>query len=167
MYSTELFLQTLIAGVIIGVLYALMALGITFIYSIVKMINWAMGEFYMIGSYVQYFLIVELLGPDLWFIAAPLAAFSVFLVGYVLEPPLIKPMFTAGIERKDDWDKAHQIVMDEGGKDCAWVHAYLHRVEGDQDNAGYWYRQARRPVASGTHAAEWDAIAAALLETSA
>jgi branched-chain amino acid transport system permease protein len=38
----------------IGVLYALMALGITFIYSIVRMINWAMGEFYMLGSYIQY-----------------------------------------------------------------------------------------------------------------
>jgi hypothetical protein len=37
--------------------------------------------------------------------------------------------------RKDNWDKAHRIVMDEAGKDCAWVHAYLHRVEGDLDNA--------------------------------
>jgi hypothetical protein len=43
---------------------------------------------------------------------------------------------------KDDWDKAHKLVMDEDGKDCAWVHAYLHRVEGDTTNAGYWYRQA-------------------------
>ena len=50
MYSTELLIQTLIAGVMIGVLYALMALGITFIYSIVRMINWAMGEFYMLGA---------------------------------------------------------------------------------------------------------------------
>ena len=40
--------------------------------------------------------------------------------------------------RKDNWDKAHRIVMDEGGKDCAWVHAYLHRVEGDQRNAAGW-----------------------------
>jgi hypothetical protein len=39
---------------------------------------------------------------------------------------------------KDAWDKAHKIVMDEGGKDCAWVHAYLHRVEGDLENARYW-----------------------------
>ena len=68
---------------------------------------------------------------------------------------------------KGEWDKAHRIVMKENGRDAAWVHAYLHRVEGDQDNAGYWYRQAHRPVASGTHEAEWDAIAAALLEKSA
>src|SRR5438034_518707 len=44
-----------------------MALGITFIYSIMKMINWAMGEFYMIGSYVQYALLVTLLPPARWF----------------------------------------------------------------------------------------------------
>ncbi len=64
---------------------------------------------------------------------------------------------------KDDWDKAHKIVMDEDAADCAWVHAYLHRVEGDLDNARYWYRQARREATSGELAAEWSAIAAALL----
>src|ERR1700748_1171472 len=102
MFSTELLIQTLIAGVIIGVLYALMALGITFIYSIVKMINWSMGEFYMIGSYVQYFLVIYLLGPSMWWIAAILSGAAVFLVGWLIEPILIKPMFTGGIERKDD-----------------------------------------------------------------
>src|SRR6266516_3294660 len=101
-FSAELLAQTLIAGVMIGVLYALMALGITFIYSIVKMINWLMGEFYMIGSYLQYLLVVEWLGPDLWWIAAPLSALGVFALGFVIEPLLIKPMFTQGMERKDD-----------------------------------------------------------------
>src|SRR6202521_5165559 len=103
MFSTELLVQTLIAGLMIGVLYALMALGITFIYSIVKMINWAMGEFYMIGSFVQYLLVVEFLGPDLWWVAVPLSALTVFLVGALVEPVLIKPMFTQSIERKDDY----------------------------------------------------------------
>ena len=64
---------------------------------------------------------------------------------------------------KDDWDKAHKLVMDEAGRDCAWVHAYLHRVEGDLENARYWYRQARKPEASGALPAEWAAIAADLL----
>src|SRR3954453_2422266 len=96
-FTPELFAQTLIAGVMIGVIYALMALGITFIYSIVKMINWAMGEFYMIGSFVQYALVVFFLGPALWWVPVPLAAFPVFLLGYVLEPILIKPMFVQGI----------------------------------------------------------------------
>jgi hypothetical protein len=46
---------------------------------------------------------------------------------------------------------------------AAWVHAYLHRKEGDADNARYWYRKAKRPEAAGTLDAEWTAIAAALL----
>jgi branched-chain amino acid transport system permease protein len=111
MFTPELFAQSLIAGVIIGVIYALMALGITFIYSIVKMINWAMGEFYMIGSFVQYFLVVGLVGPDLWYIAAILSALSVFLVGFLVEPILIKPMFTGGIERKDDYATVVTIAL--------------------------------------------------------
>jgi branched-chain amino acid transport system permease protein len=110
-FSLELFEQTLIAGVMIGVIYALMALGITFIYSIVKMINWAMGEFYMIGSFVQYGLIVYLVGPDLWWAAVPLAAASVFLLGFILEPILIKPMFTGGIERRDDYATVITIAL--------------------------------------------------------
>ena len=77
-----------------------------------------------------------------------------------LPPPLVA-LWWAG---KDQWDKAHQIVMDEGSKECAWVHAYLHRVEGDLGNADYWYRQARRPVPTKPLAAEWSAIAETLLE---
>ena len=66
---------------------------------------------------------------------------------------------------KDNWEKAHNIVMDGGGgKDSAWVHAYLHRVEGDLDNARYWYRRAQRPLSRKPFAAEWDAIAESLLE---
>jgi hypothetical protein len=79
-------------------------------------------------------------------------------------PPGLAPAL-AGLwwAAKDDWDKAHRVVMNDTGKECAWVHAYLHRVEGDLDNAGYWYRQARKPVASGSLADEWTAIARALL----
>jgi hypothetical protein len=76
--------------------------------------------------------------------------------------PALMALWWAG---NDDWDKAHGIVMSEGGADCAWVHAYLHRAEGDRDNASYWYRQARRDPASGDLAAEWATIAAALLES--
>ena len=66
--------------------------------------------------------------------------------------------------KKGDWDKAHTIVMDADGRDAAWVHAYLHRFEGDAGNAAYWYRQAKRPLAASALDAEWDAIAAALLD---
>ena len=66
---------------------------------------------------------------------------------------------------KDDWDKAHKIVMAEDDANCAWVHAHLHRIEGDLDNAGYWYRRARRKPATVTLPTEWAAIAAELLKS--
>jgi hypothetical protein len=75
--------------------------------------------------------------------------------------PALAALWWAG---KGKWDKAHGIVMNDDGRDAAWVHAYLHRVEGDIGNAGYWYRQARRPAASGPPEAEWDAIATALID---
>jgi hypothetical protein len=74
--------------------------------------------------------------------------------------PALAGLWWAG---KDDWDKAHTLVMSEEDADCAWVHAYLHRVESDLGNARYWYRQARRKPAEGDLAAEWAAIATALL----
>jgi hypothetical protein len=75
--------------------------------------------------------------------------------------PALTALWWAG---NDSWHKAHDIVMSEEGADCAWVHAYLHRVEGDRDNARYWYRQARREPPTGELASEWAAIAAALLQ---
>lgn len=95
----------------IGVLYALMALAITFIYSVMKMINWAMGEFYMIGSFVQYFVVVHWLGTDLWFVALPITAVTVFLIGAVLQRVLIRPMFTGGIERRDEYATVVTIAL--------------------------------------------------------
>ena len=49
----------------------------------------------------------------------------------------------------DNWDAAHAAVQDDPSPEAAWVHAHLHRVEGDFDNAGYWYRRAGKPEASG------------------
>jgi hypothetical protein len=66
-------------------------------------------------------------------------------------------------EAKGDWARAHAAVMDETGKDCAWVHAYLHRVESDLGNARYWYGQAGKAPPRGRLRAEWDSIAGELL----
>lgn len=68
-------------------------------------------------------------------------------------------------EAKGDWHEAHRLAQDEKSPEGAWVHAYLHRVEGDLSNAAYWYRRADKPVATGDTAAEWTAIVEALLET--
>jgi hypothetical protein len=48
-----------------------------------------------------------------------------------------------------DWNAAHELVQDDPSPEAAWMHAHLHRVEGDLANAGYWYRRADRPVAIG------------------
>ena len=61
-----------------------------------------------------------------------------------------------------DWAGAHRLVQDEEGAEAAWVHALLHRAEGDEPNAAYWYRRAGRPVASGSLEAERAGILAAL-----
>jgi branched-chain amino acid transport system permease protein len=103
--------QYVLSGVVIGVIYSLMALGITFIYSVMKMINWAMGEFFMIGSYVQYALIVTLLGPSRWWLALPCAMASVFLLGLVVQRVLLRPMFVGGVERRDEYATIVTIAM--------------------------------------------------------
>lgn len=65
--------------------------------------------------------------------------------------------------QQGDWTAAHDLVNDAPGRDAAWVHAHLHRVEGDLGNAGYWYRQAGRPRSDEPLEAERQAIARALM----
>lgn len=61
------------------------------------------------------------------------------------------------------WEAAHSLVQDRESTESAWVHAYLHRKEGDLSNAGYWYRRAGMPVHQGTLTEEWEQIVRALL----
>ncbi len=75
-----------------------------------------------------------------------------------LAPPLAALWWVA----KGNWDAAHKIVQDESDADAAWVHAYLHRVEGDLSNAGYWYRRSGKPIANGCLETEWESIASTL-----
>jgi len=65
---------------------------------------------------------------------------------------------------KGDWTRAHESAQQDEGPDGSWVHAYLHRKEGDQANAAYWYRRAGKPVCRDTLEVEWTTIASALLE---
>ena len=76
-----------------------------------------------------------------------------------LSPPLVELWWAA----KGEWDKAHAVAQGQEDQPSAWVHAYLHRVEGDQSNAGYWYRRAGRPAATEPLESEWTKIAEALL----
>lgn len=65
---------------------------------------------------------------------------------------------------KGNWDKAHEVAQTQEDMTGAWVHAYLHRVEGDESNAGYWYRRAGKPHATMPLPQEWEQIARALLK---
>ena len=92
------------------------------------------------------------------------ATFIASLDGAAPAPELNAPLAGLWWAAKGDWDQAHKIVQDDNSRDAAWVHAYLHRVEGDLGNAGYWYRQAGQVAAKDSLDAEWQRIAAKLLE---
>lgn len=96
-----------------------------------------------------------------------MAAFTASLSGAAPAPELSAPLAGLWWAAKGDWDRAHKIVQDDGSAGAAWVHAYLHRVEGDLSNAGYWYRQAGQPAAKDSLQAEWERIASELLASSA
>ncbi len=66
-------------------------------------------------------------------------------------------------DAKGEWDAAHALAQSQEDATGAWVHAYLHRVEGDLTNAGYWYRRADKPASEAALAEEWEDIARALL----
>ena len=66
---------------------------------------------------------------------------------------LLKALWHDG---KGDWNASHNIAQDVHSADGSWVHAYLHRKEGDQWNAGYWYRQAGRKMPEYDLEKEWE-----------
>jgi len=74
--------------------------------------------------------------------------------------PLLQALWHAA---RDEWDTAHGLAQDDSSADGAWVHAYLHRVEGDESNAGYWYRRAGKPHCQNSLQSEWAEIVKALL----
>lgn len=69
-------------------------------------------------------------------------------------------------DAQGDWHASHEAAQAVESREGAWVHAYLHRKEGDQANAAYWYRRAGQPPATGSLTGEWHEIASALLRSS-
>jgi len=98
-------------------------------------------------------------------VVVSMADFKASLSGAAPAPELDPPLAALWWAAKGRWEEAHKIVQDEETADAAWVHAYLHRVEGDLGNAGYWYQQAHKPVASDRLETEWERIVSTLLQT--
>ena len=80
-------------------------------------------------------------------------------------PAAVSPALHAlWLDGRGDWDGAHRVAQNVDGPAGAWVHAYLHRKEGDLANADYWYRRAGQPACDGPLDDEWAAIVETLLE---
>jgi arginase family enzyme len=80
-------------------------------------------------------------------------------------PPqsLTAPLRALWFDAHGDWNQAHSVAQDVEDATGAWVHAYLHRKEGDLQNAEYWYRRAGKPVATSALDDEWAAMVTLLL----
>lgn len=92
-----------------------------------------------------------------------LAAFRASLADPAPPPGLSHALQALWLDGRGNFDAAHRLAQDDEGGDGDWVHAYLHRKEGDAGNAAYWYRRAGKPVAKTSLDEEWAAIAVALL----
>lgn len=90
-------------------------------------------------------------------------SFKTSLLGDEPPPSLAPALRAMWYEAKGDWHQAHEIVQAENDGDGAWVHAYLHRKEGDASNANYWYRRAEQPFPKLTSEAEWESLVTSLL----
>lgn len=79
-------------------------------------------------------------------------------------PPALSPCLMAlWYDARGEWHAAHGLIDDLPGEKAAWVHAYLHRKEGDAVNAAYWYRRAGKPVCHLSLEEEWKTITTSLL----
>ena len=80
-------------------------------------------------------------------------------------PGLTRALAGLWWDAKGDWTRAHESAQQDEGVEGSWVHAYLHRKEGDQSNAAYWYSRAGKPVCREPLDAEWLSIVTALLKS--
>lgn len=81
------------------------------------------------------------------------------------KPPAALTSALTGLwwDAKGDWARAHECAQSDGSEAGSWVHAYLHRKEGDHANAGYWYRQAGKVPSGEGLETEWRQIVETLL----
>ena len=80
-----------------------------------------------------------------------------------MPPGLSNGLTALWYDGKGDWNKAHDVAQEIHTAEGSWIHAYLHRKEGDAGNASYWYHRASQPVCKASLAEEWENIVKALL----
>lgn len=78
-------------------------------------------------------------------------------------PPDFGPLAALWHDAQGNWEQAHTLVQDDSSADAAWVHAYLHRKEGDISNGRYWYTRAGKPECTQPLDDEWAAIASVFI----
>ena len=89
--------------------------------------------------------------------------FTSTLTADAAPPALSSALVALWHDAKGNWTRAHEVAQEVEDVTGSWVHAYLHRKEGDETNAAYWYRRAGKPVEHGPLDAEWTAIVTVLL----
>jgi hypothetical protein len=114
------------------------------------------------------------LGSDIWdmLCLGPRASFLVAMNAQEFRdslsrdgPPRELSLALAALwwDAKDDWARAHESAQQDESSAGAWVHAYLHRKEGDSSNAAYWYQRAGKSPANRSLEGEWEEITSSLL----
>lgn len=83
-------------------------------------------------------------------------------------PPssLPKTLVALWHDGKNDWETSHNVAQDIHTNDGSWIHAYLHRKEGDLGNAAYWYSRAGKKMPGISLQKEWEQIVTELLKSS-
>ncbi len=66
-------------------------------------------------------------------------------------------------DARGEWDRAHDLAQEVNTQEGSWIHAYLHRKEGDRSNAQYWYHRANRKMPTCSLEQEWDELVSTLL----
>jgi hypothetical protein len=96
-------------------------------------------------------------------VTLPLSSFLASIDAGAEPSSTAAPLRALWLDARGDWDGAHKCVDVRKDEDSMWVHAYLHRKEGDLWNARYWYARAGREPQECPSSEEWRAIATALL----
>ena len=91
------------------------------------------------------------------------SAFMTICAAGTADESLVPTLLALYTDYRGDWDGAHTIIQDVQSAEGSWIHAYLHRKEGDRSNAQYWYSRVNRKMPAYSLEQEWEEIVSVLL----